>query len=307
VRPVRVYAGWIGGPIEDAGMTANTRAATDRAGPAHGARRRAILRHSATIRATHWINVWCVTVLLMSGLQIFNAYPRLHWGQYGADADRAFIALEAQRTDAGLRGVARIGDWTFPTTGILGVSERAGHVEVRGFPAWATIPSYRDLSAGRRWHFFFAWLFVLNGLAYLIHGIASGHFRRDLVPDRDQRRLRHILRDVADHLRLRFPKGAEARRYNVLQKSAYLAVVFVVLPLMVLTGLTMSPGIDAACPFLVDVFGGRQSARTIHFLSAMLIVLFVVIHLAMVMLTGPWNNLRSMITGRYAIDDEDAR
>jgi thiosulfate reductase cytochrome b subunit len=285
-------------------MTANARPVTDQASPARGARRRTILRHSGTIRVTHWINVWCVVVLLMSGLQIFNAYPRLHWGQYGADADKAFIALEARRTPDGLRGVTRVGDWSFPTTGVLGVSERAGQVEIRGFPAWATIPSYRDLSAGRRWHFFFAWLLVLNGFAYLIHGVVSGHFRRDLWPDRDQRRLRHVLRDVADHLRLRFPKGAEARRYNVLQRYAYLGVVFVLLPLMVLTGLTMSPGIDAACPFLVDLFGGRQSARTVHFLTATLIVLFVVVHLVMVVLTGPWNNLRSMITGRYAIDEE---
>lgn len=285
-------------------MTANVRSSTD---PARRTRRRAILRHSATVRVTHWINVWCVTVLLMSGLQIFNAYPRLHWGQYGADADRAFIALEARRTGDGVRGVTQIGGWTFPSTGILGVSQRAGHEEVRGFPAWATIPSYRDLSAGRRWHFFFAWLLVLNGLAYLIHGAVSGHFRRDLLPDEDQRRLRHVLRDVADHLRLRFAKGAEARRYNVLQKSAYLGVVFILLPLMVLTGLTMSPGIDAACPFLLDLFGGRQSARTIHFLTAMLIVLFVIVHLAMVVLTGPLNNLRSMITGRYATDEEEAR
>lgn len=288
-------------------MTASARSATEEASPEHRTRRRAVLRHSATVRATHWINVWCVIVLLMSGLQIFNAYPRLHWGQYGANADKAFIALEAQRTDAGLRGVTRIGGWTIPTTGILGVSDHAGRTEIRGFPAWATIPSYRDLSTGRRWHFFFAWLLVLNGLAYLIHGVVSGHFRRDLIPDRDQRRLGHIWRDVTDHLRLRVAKGVEARRYNVLQKSAYLAVIFALLPLMVLTGLTMSPGIDAACPFLVDLFGGRQSARTVHFLAAMLIVLFVVVHLAMVVLTGPWNNLRSMITGRYAIDERETR
>ena len=101
--------------------------------------------------------------------------------------------------------------------------------------------------------------------------------------------------------RLRFPKGEEAKRYNVLQKLSYLLVALVLLPLMLLTGLAMSPGMDAAFPVLLDIFGGRQTARTIHFLSASLIVIFVVVHLVMVLITGVWNNLRSMITGRYVV------
>ena len=173
-------------------------------------------------------------------------------------------------------------------------------MEARGFPSWITLPSYRDLATGRRWHFFFAWAFVLNGLAYLAYSLWSGHVRRDLVPSRPQ--LRNIGHDIVEHIRLRFPKGEEAKRYNVLQKLAYLAVIFVLLPLVVLTGLTMSPGIDAAFPFLVDVFGGRQSARTIHFLCATGIVLFVIVHVGMVLVSGVWNNMRSMITGRYRIE-----
>ena len=114
----------------------------------------------------------------------------------------------------------------------------------------------------------------------------------------------HLAREIADHARLRFPKGAEARRYNALQKLAYLAVIFGLLPLMVATGLTMSPAFDAIAPWLLDLFGGRQSARTIHFITASLLVAFVAVHIAMVLLSGVFNNMRSMITGRYAIETE---
>jgi thiosulfate reductase cytochrome b subunit len=172
-------------------------------------------------------------------------------------------------------------------------------LQARGFPAWLTLPSYQDLATGRRWHFFFAWLLVLNGAVYLSYAVASGHFRRDLLPTGPQLRL--IGRTIRDHLLLRFPRGDEARHYNVLQKLAYLAVALALLPLVILTGLTMSPGINAAFPELLTFFGGRQSARTIHFLAASGLVLFVVVHVAMVMLSGAWNNLRSMITGTYVL------
>ncbi len=192
------------------------------------------------------------------------------------------------------------------TTGILGVSRNAsGDTVQRAFPRWATLPSWRDLSMGRRWHFFFAWAFVANLLAYFVAGLASRHFWRDLLPGREQLRPRALLHDAANHLRLKFPRGEAARQYNPLQKLTYLGVVFVLLPLMILTGLTMSPGLDAIFPWLVDLFGGRQSARTIHFVAASLIVLFVFVHVAMVFLAGPVNELRSMITGRFAIFVED--
>lgn len=261
-----------------------------------------VARHSFAVRVTHWVNVLCLTVLLMSGLQIFNAHPDLYWGQYGADSDRSFIAIGPTGSEADLRGVTRIGSLALSTTGVLGASRIDGELTGRAFPAWATLPSYQDLAAGRRWHFFFAWLFVLNGLAYLGYGLAAGHFRRDLVPTRDQLRPMHLAQEVRDHARLRFPRGDEARRYNALQKLAYCGVAFVLLPLMVATGLTMSPGFDAVLPWLLDLFGGRQSARTIHFISAALILGFVIVHVAMVLLSGVWNNLRSMVTGRYAID-----
>ena len=170
----------------------------------------------------------------------------------------------------------------------------------RGFPSWITIPGYQDLATGRRWHFFFAWLFVINGLVYVGYTIASGHWRQ-LVPTGAQ--LRHIGASIREHLLLRFPKGEEAKSYNVLQKLAYFGVIVVLVPILILAGLTMSPGMDAAFPWLVDLFGGRQTARTIHFIAATLIVLFVLVHVIMVLISGVFNNIRSMITGRYRIDD----
>jgi thiosulfate reductase cytochrome b subunit len=201
-------------------------------------------------------------------------------------------------------GVTRIGSLTLETTGLFGYSGKVGEREPRGFPAWATIPSYRALVDGRHWHFFFAWLFVLNGAAYLAVNLVNGHVKRDLLPSKDQLQPRHLWHEILDHARLRFPKGEEARRYNALQKGAYLGVIFVVLPLMVLTGLTMSPAVDAWQPWLVQVFGGRQSARTMHFICASLIVAFILVHVVMVLVSGVFNNLRSMVTGRYAIEVE---
>ena len=208
-----------------------------------------------------------------------------------------------QRDDGSYAGITTIGSHTFDTTGVLGLSGSGENLESRGFPAWITLPSYRDLATGRRWHFAFAWLFVLNGLAYLIYTIVSGHARRDLAPTRGE--LEHIGTSISEHIRFHFPKGEEAKRYNVLQKLAYLAVIFGLLPLAILSGLTMSPALDAVFPFLLDLFGGRQSARTVHFLCASGIVLFVLVHVFMVLVSGVWNNLRSMITGRYAIETSE--
>src|SRR5262249_33861185 len=151
-----------------------------------------------------------------------------------------------------------------------------------------TLPGWRDLSAGRRWHFFFAWLLVLNSLLYLLISLIGGHVRRDLLPGRTEIAPKHLARDIWDHLRLRFPTGEAARHYNVLQKLAYFGMIFVVAPLILVTGLTMSPAVDARFPWLVALFGGRQSARTIHFACAMAVVAFIAVHLLMVLLAGPW-------------------
>jgi thiosulfate reductase cytochrome b subunit len=257
-----------------------------------------IRRHSAAVRVTHWVNALCLCVLLMSGLQIFNAHPALYWGEVSR-FDQPVLAMTAEEQGGRLDGMTRLFGRGLDTTGWLGASRGPDGIEARGFPSWMTLPSYQDLATGRRWHFLFAWLFVLNGTLYLSYSVLSGHLRRDLVPD--LRDLNQVGRTILDHLRLRFPSGDEARRYNVVQKMTYLIVIGVLLPLMLLTGLTMSPGVNAAVPELLTVFGGRQSARTLHFLAAFSLVLFVLVHVAMVLLSGAWNNMRSMVTGSYVI------
>jgi thiosulfate reductase cytochrome b subunit len=264
--------------------------------------RRRIYRHALLVRISHWINVICLTALLMSGLQIFNAHPALYWGDRST-FDHPWLAMGAgQNGDEDLVGVTSVFGHSFNTTGVLGVSKGAdGEPTERGFPSWATLPGPEWLAMARRWHFFFAWIFVANGVVYAAYALFGGHLRRDLLPT--GRDLAHIGRSLWDHVRLRFPKGDEAKRYNVLQKLAYLGAAFVLGPLIVLAGLTMSPRLDASFPILLDIFGGRQSARAIHFLCAFALLAFVVIHLIMVLISGVWNNLRSMITGRYDIDD----
>ena len=212
--------------------------------------------------------------------------------------------MGAYESGGHLRGVTLVGHTVFHTTGVLGASQLNGVWMSRAWPPWLTLPSEQYLALGRRWHFFFAWVFAINGAIYLATALLSGHLKRDLAPTFDQLKPRHVLAEVWDHLRLRFPKGEEAKRYNVLQKGAYLGVALVLLPLMVLTGMTMSPSLDADFPWLIDLFQGRQSARSIHFITASLIVLFFFVHIVMVVLSGTWNNVRSMITGRYAIEAE---
>ena len=265
-----------------------------------------IRRHSLVTRLTHWLNVLVISLLLMSGLQIFNAHPALYWGEKSTFAD-PWLSMTRQDVADVPRGITTVGDLKFDTTGLFGWSGKPGMGEARGFPAWATVPSYRSLTDGRRWHFFMAWLFVINGLVYWLWGLLGGHVRRDLLPKRDQLKPRHILHEIAAHAQLKFPKGDEARTYNVIQKITYLMVIAVILPLMVVTGLCMSPGFNATVPWLTDLFGGRQSARTIHFIAAGLIVAFIVVHVLLVLLSGVWNNLRSMITGQYAIEVEGDR
>ncbi len=258
-------------------------------------------RHSLIVRLTHWTNAVSLLFLLLSGLQIFNAHPALYWGQQ-SDFAHPWLAMGAETHGGQLRGVTAIGPYRFDTTGFLGVSSQHGADVARGFPTWLTIPAERFLAVGRRWHFFFAWVFAINGAIYIASGVLSRHLQRDLLPTGEQVRPSHVLKEIWDHARLKFPKGEEARHYNVLQKGAYLAVALILLPLMVASGMTMSPGLDASFPWLLDLFGGRQSARSIHFITANLIVLFFVVHIVMVVLSGLWNNLRSMITGRYAIE-----
>lgn len=256
---------------------------------------RLVRRHALAVRLWHWTNALAVIVMLMSGLMIFNAHPHLYWGRYGANFDRSWLDV--------VPGHLRLFGHAIPAPGLLGVEANGRTV---AFPSWATLPSHYDLAGARQWHFAFAWLLVVPGLAFWVWSIVGRHLRRDLLPRRRELAPRHIARDVADHARLRFPTGEAARRYNILQKLAYLAVIFVLLPGAVLTGLTLSPGMDAAWPWLLTLTGGRQSARSIHFLCASGLTLFILVHLAMVVLAGPGNEIRSMVTGRYRLPRDRA-
>src|SRR6218665_495574 len=256
-----------------------------------------VKRHRWPVRVWHWINALTVFVMLMSGLMIFNAHPRLYWGQYGANHDYAWLEIGSTR-DAGFLRVGRV---TVPTTGVLGYRTGAdGRVSRWAFPGWATIPSTYSLSAGRRWHLAFAWVLAIGAIAYWIY-LLAGKGRRRLFPRRAELGPRHLWREIKDHARLRFATGVKALDYNALQKLSYVGVIFVILPVIILTGLTMSPGMTAAWGWLVDLFGGRQSARSIHFICAFLLVLFILIHLIMVVLAGPLNEIRAMIPGWYRV------
>jgi thiosulfate reductase cytochrome b subunit len=252
-------------------------------------------RHSVPIRLAHWINAVSLVILVMSGLQIFNAHPALYWGNR-SDQNEALASIRPVRTETGeIKGVTNILGHSFDTTGILGFSDQTA----RAFPAWATVPGPQWLAMGRQWHLFFAWIFVATGLLYMTYTMLSRHLVRDLLPGRDD--WRSIGHAIKDHLLLRHPRGEAATRYNVLQKLAYLAVLFVLAPVILLTGLSMSPTIDAAFPWLLHVLGGRQGARTIHFLACFAFVGFIVIHVGQVLITGFFNNMRSMITGWFAV------
>ena len=251
----------------------------------------------------HWINVLCLSVLFMSGLNIFNAHPALNWGRSSYTGAPPFLEIGARMAGDRIIGVTRISGHEFDTTGMLGAFRTdAGETEPRAFPSWLTVPGTQWLAMARRWHFFFAWLLVVNGLAYVAYSLFSRHLGRDLAPTRAD--WRGIGRSIVDHLRFKHPVGEAAKRYNVLQKLAYLAVIFVLLPLLILMGLAMSPWLNGVLPGWIDVVGGRQSARTLHFIAAWLLVAFVLVHVFEVIVSGLWNHLRSMITGRYRVTVE---
>jgi thiosulfate reductase cytochrome b subunit len=261
-------------------------------------------RHPLPVRIMHWCNVVLLVTLLMSGLNIFSAYPALYWGKSSYNGTSPLLELRGQKNDEGeIYGVTRILGREFNSTGILGASRNsAGELTARSFPSWLTLPEERWLSMARRWHFFCAWLLVINGISFVTYSLVSRHLYRDIVPTKQD--WRSIGRSIIDHLRFRHPMGEAARQYNVLQKCAYLTVIFFLLPLMILMGLGMSPALDAFSAGWVDIFSGRQSVRTIHFVVAGALLLFVMIHVFEVIISGFWNNLRSMITGYYRIETE---
>jgi thiosulfate reductase cytochrome b subunit len=261
-----------------------------------------VKRHRLSTRLWHWTNAVALLVMVMSGLMIFNAHPRLYWGEYGANSDHAWLEIGANAQD---RGMVRIGPAVVETTGVLGVwKNREGEIKKRAFPWWATIPSDYSLADARLWHLAFAWVLALGLLGYLVWSLVNGHLRRDIHITRSEWRPSHLWHDIKEHARLRFPTGAAALRYNILQKLAYAFVLFLALPLIIVTGLAMSPGTDAWASIVTEAFGGRQSARSVHFIVAFALVAFFIVHVIMVVLAGPYNEVRSMITGRYRLPKE---
>lgn len=265
---------------------------------------RTVLRHRWPLRLMHWINLACMLAMIGSGLQILNAHPALYWGE--ASNFAAPLASTTAVTRGGeLRGVTQVGSARFDSTGLLGATDNPDDMRVRAVvPSWAMIPGSRNLAVGRRWHFFFGWLWVINGTSYLLWSLASRHLQRDLAMQR--RDWREVPKSILDHLRFRHPVGEEAMRYNPLQKLAYLGVIFVLTPLIVLTGLSMSPQMDGLMGGFIEFVGGRQSARTLHFIAMSLFVLFAVVHVLMVVYAGPINEMRSMLSGRFRIRTDPA-
>jgi thiosulfate reductase cytochrome b subunit len=253
-----------------------------------------VYRQNLITRITHWLWAICLFFLLFSGLQIFNARPTLYVGQQsGFDFDNSILSMTSEDTKSGPKGYTTIFGHSFDTSGWLGMSPEDGKPTPRGFPSWATIPAMQDLATGRVIHFFFAWLLVFTLFVWLVSNLITGHLWRDIVPG--PRDVRRLPRDILNHLRLRFQ---HARHYNSLQKLSYALVLLVLLPLMILTGLCMSPGMDAVAPWIVDLLG-RQTARTVHFFTMATLLAFFLVHIVMVFAAGPINEMRSIITDWY--------
>jgi thiosulfate reductase cytochrome b subunit len=256
---------------------------------------RLIYRQNGITRLTHWVWATAMFFLLLSGLQIFNARPNLYIGQQsGFGFENSILDIYATNSLTGPAGQTKLFGQIFDTTGVLGMSGSAEQPTFTAFPGWVTIPSYRDLGTGRVVHFFFAWILVGTLAIWLINALFTGHLWRDIILK--PRDIRGLPQDIWDHIRLRFTHG---KSYSPLQKIAYFGVFIVAFPLIIATGLTMSPNFDATAPWLLELFGGRQTARTIHFITMLAFVLFFVVHIIMVVLANPINELRSMITGYY--------
>lgn len=234
-----------------------------------------VRRHRVSTRVWHWVNAVAIFVMLMSGLMISNAHPRLYWGHYGANFDAPWLDLH-------------------------------DYLPGGRFPGWITIPSTYNLALARHWHLAFAWVLAVGLLVYLVVSLLNKHIARDLHVKTGELAPSHLLAEVVNHAQLKFPTGAAALGYNTLQKLTYILVLFVLIPLLILTGMSLSPGLSPLTGWAIDLLGGRATARSVHFLSAMGIGAFIVVHLLLVMLAGPYNEMRSMITGKFRVPHDRA-
>lgn len=223
-------------------------------------------RHALSTRIWHWINAASVAILFMSGLNISNAHRRLYWGNEGFAPAQAWL-------------------------------------EVPRFPGWATIPGHYSLSAARDWHVIFALIFGFSLLAFMLLALRNKHMQNDIFARAREWKPSNIWRDIVQHLKFNFEHGDA--KYNILQKITYSSVILILIPMMIFTGMVMSPGMEAAWPWMTDLFGGRQSARSLHFISAWLLFAFFVVHILLVLVSGPIKQIRDMITGGPTQGDDD--
>ena len=221
--------------------------------------------HSFSVRICHWVNVIACGYLLVSGVHILLDFPELYWGHTGY---------------RGYPAIFRLSD--------LGLS-------------WEAAGALGDRRWGRNYHFTFAWVFLLNGLVYVGWNLYTTHFRKRMLPARDELTVAQVRTELRDHFRRRPRRHTTSGTYGTLQKVSYLLMIFVFVPFMILTGVAQSPGYTAAMPVLLDMFGGRQSARTLHTIGTVLLVLFVAVHLLEIAAAGFVNQVRSMITGKGSV------
>ena len=262
-----------------------------------------VYRHSVTARVTHWLWALALLVLVMSGLQIFNASPELDASDK-SDPTRAVLSFDSHQTATGANvGTTTIFGHTFVTTHVFGYTDDGmGGEEERAFPGAVTLPATQDLASGRVWHFFFGWVLVLSIVTYLIVGAVRKDLRELILRPSD---IPKLLPMQLYYFRLRKeppPHGI----YNPLQKAAYTSVGFVLAPLVVLTGLALSPGIDAIANPLTWLLGGRQFARLWHFAGMFALIAFMFVHVFQVATQGFLNQMNSMITGRFRLDSHES-
>jgi thiosulfate reductase cytochrome b subunit len=224
-------------------------------------------RHSALVRITHWITTLCFFALLVSGAEIVISHPRFYWGEVGNNLTQPLFKLH------------------IPASRNL-VPTGYGYV----------LPDQNGWS--RYLHFQAAWLAVFTGLLYVTFGLMSGHLRKNLLPNQTDLSWRSFSTSIVSHLRFKRPSEAEAWSYNVLQRLSYVFVTFALFPFVIWTGLAMSPAFVSAFPATVNVLGGQQSARTLHFFVTLVLVLFLLVHVVMIFLAGFRSRIRAMITGR---------
>ena len=239
--------------------------------------------HARWVRLSHWIITLSVLTLVFSGFEILMVHPRLYWGKAGNDLTPALLELPISRNYKH-GGYGKLVPLTDSASGPVSANR--------------TYDIFNQNGWGRSLHFLAAWFLVLPGLLYLLLGLLSGHFRSHIWPRVRELAPRVVWRDVVNHLRFRIPAASGGPRYGLLQRCAYSFVVFVAAPLMVATGLTMSPAVTTAFPVLLSLFGGYQSARTIHFFASAVLVLFVIVHVVMVVRSGFRRHMRAMTLGR---------